>query len=190
MGLMAPASAHPFGREYYAYRTVVDLEGDALRITVTVEAPIMEVLAMYEKRYGHLEEIGDKEDKEFLRSMLDQLAEAFTITIDGKPVKASWAPTDNPINGRAGDKSFYYMLSTEVSGMLPAGPCVLRVTNQAFKTQQAYFSSWIRPAGGWKVLENNHESLGTASQVEDVSEIEAAWSKDEQFRVLTARLSR
>lgn len=190
MALAAPAGAHPFGREYYAYRTVVDLKGADLRIAVTVEAPVMAVLAMYDKEYGHLAEIGEEEDKAFFQAMLDQISGALTLTIDGKPVAASWTATDNPINGRAGEKSFYYMLSTKVSGALADAPCALQLTNGAFAGQQAYFSAWVRPGEGWAVEQNSYDALGAASQAEDVSEVEAAWSKDEQYRVLTARVVR
>jgi hypothetical protein len=188
LALAWPAGAHPFGPKYYSFRTIVELDGPALKLTTAVEAPTLAILGEYAKRYGHLEEIGEKEDREFFESMLAQIGEGLAVTVDGKPVPGKWVPSDSPINGRADEKFFYYIVTFEADGALPDGPCELRVTNQVFADEEAYYSGWIKPAGGWTVTETNLQALGTAAQAEDVSTSEEAWSKDAALRDLVATL--
>ena len=186
LALAWPAGAHPFGPKYYSFRTIVELDGAALTLTTSVEAPTLAILEEYAKRYGHLEEIGEKEDREFFEAMLAQIGDGLAVTVDGKPLPGKWVAADSPINGRADEKFFYYIVAFEAAGALPAGPFELRVINQAFADKEAYYSGWIKPTGGWTVTETNLQALGTAAQAEDVSNSEEAWSKDPALRDLVA----
>jgi len=188
VALAWPAGAHPFGPKYYSFRTIVELDGAALKLTTAVEAPTMAVIEEYARRYGHLEEIGEKEDREFFESMLEQIGDGLTVTLDGKPVPGRWVAADSPINGRADEKFFYYFVTFEAKDALPGRPCELVVTNRAFADAEAYYSGWIKPDGGWIVTETNLQALGGAAQPEDGSIIEEAWSKDAALRDLRASL--
>jgi len=188
LALALPAAAHPFGPEYYSFRTIVEPDGRALTLTTTVEAPTMAILQEYATRYGHLDEIGEKEDREFFESMLKQIGDGLTVTLDGKPVAGAWVAADSPINGRADEKFFYYIVTFQAAEALPDKACELLVTNAAFAGKEAYYSGWIKPGGGWTVTETNLQALGTAAQAEDVSTIEEAWSKDAALRDLRASL--
>lgn len=189
LALALPAAAHPFGPEYYSFRTIVELDGSALKLTTTVEAPTLAVLEEYSRRYGHLDEIGEKEDREFFESMLKEIGDGLTVTLDGKPVAGEWVAADSPINGRADEQFFFYILSFEAAGALPGRACKLQIANRVFPDEEAYYSGWIKPSGGWTVTETNLQALGTAAQAEDVSNVEEAWSKDAALRDLTVTLT-
>jgi len=182
------ASAHPYGPEYYSFRSVVELEEGTLRVTVAVEAPTPKVLQEFAAKYGHLEEIGEREDREFFRSQLDRIAAGLAVTLDGEPLAVTWKPADSPINGRADERFFYYFVTFEAEAALPERECELAITNRAFAGAQAYYSGWVRPLSGWTVSQSNLRSLGAAAQAEDVSEVKEAWSDDESLRDLRVEL--
>ncbi len=183
------AAAHPFGPEYYSFRTVVDLDGSDLRVTTTVEMPTLKVLEEYTRRYGHLEEIGEEQDREFFQSMLQRVGDGLTVTLDGERLDGSWIAADSPINGRADEQFFYYIVTFEKPGALPRAGGALTVVNDCYPDAEAYYSGWIRPTAGWTVTDSNLTGLGNAAQAEDVSTIEEAWSKDPALRNLTARVA-
>jgi hypothetical protein len=183
------AAAHPYGPEYYSFRTVVDLDGRDLRVTTAVEMPTMKVLVEFAARYGHLEEIGDKEDREFFESMLKRVGDGLTVQIDGQPIEGSWTAADSPINGRADERFFYYIVTFEKADALPVGGGQLAVINRVHELDEAYYSGWIRPSSGWQVTESNLNALGNSAQSEDVSEVKEAWSKDAALRNLEARIA-
>ncbi len=186
----SPVRAHPYGPEYYSFRTVVSLDGSALTVTTTVEAPTMKVLDEFARRYEHLDEIGPDQDREFFQSMLDRVSAGLEVRVDGVRVEASWSPADSPINGRADDQFFYYIVTTTVPDALPVGQaCEIEVINTAFADEQAYYSSWIQPLRGWSVTASNLQALGAAAQTEDVSQSKEAWSNDAALRNLAASLA-
>ena len=189
MLLAGPAAAHPYGPEYYSFRTVVDLDGADLRVTTTVEVPTMKVLEEYARRYGHLEEIGEEQDREFFQTMLQKLGDGLSVTLDGKPLEGAWAAADSPINGRADDRFFYYIVTFARPGAVPSAGGAIEVVNGCFPGVEAYYSGWIRPSTAWQVLETNLTGLGTAAQAEDVSEIKEAWSNEESLRNLSATVA-
>lgn len=182
------ARAHPYGPEYYSFRSVVELQGKTLRATVAVEAPTPKVLQEFAAKFGHLEEIGEREDREFFLSQLDSIASGLAVTLDGEPLAVTWKPADSPINGRADERFFYYFVSFEAEDALPDRACELVINNRAFADEQAYYSGWIRPLSGWTVTESNLRALGTAAEAEDVSEVKEAWSNDAAVRDLRVRL--
>ncbi|MDP7111966.1 MAG: hypothetical protein QGH45_08375, partial [Myxococcota bacterium] len=151
--------------------------------------PTMKVLEEFAARYGHLEEIGEKEDREFFESMLERVADGLSVQIDGKALAGDWAAADSPINGRADEQVFYYIVTFEKAGARPAGGGQLQLINRVIEDQEAYYSGWIRPAGGWRVTESNLNALGQSAQTDDVSEIKEAWSKDAALRNLEVRFA-
>ncbi len=187
--LSVEAGAHPYGPEYYSFRTVVDLDGRDLRVTTTVEMPTMKVLEEFAARYGHLEEIGEKEDREFFESMLERVGDGLTVQLDGQAIEGDWTAADSPINGRADEKFFYYIVTFSKAGALPAGGGELQVINRVNEAAEAYYSGWIRPGAGWAVTGSNLNALGASAQSEDVSEVKEAWSKDGALRNLQARFA-
>jgi len=182
------AHAHPYGPEYYSFRTVVEFQERTLRVTVAVEVPTPKVLQEFTAKYGHLEEIGEKEDREFFQSQLDEIAAGLTVTVDGQPFTVTWKPSDSPINGRADERFFYYFVTFEADDALPVVGCALEIANRAFADEQAYYSGWVKPLSGWTVADSNLHALGTAAQAEDVSEVKEAWSDDVSLRDLRVRL--
>ena len=154
LGLVRGADAHPFGPKYYSFRTVIVLDGTTLKLTTAVEAPTMKVLEEYAKLYGHLDEIGEREDREFFELMLKRIGDGLTVTIDGKAVQGSWVRADSPINGRADEQFFYYIVQFEAVSALPTGPCEIVLTNRIYQDEESYHSGWIKPSAGWKVVES------------------------------------
>ncbi len=183
------AGAHPYGPEYYSFRTVVEAEGRTLRVTVAVEAPTPKVLQEYAARYAAAEEIGEKEDREFFELQLGRIADGLSVTVDGAALPISWLPADSPINGRADERFFYYFVTFEAADALPAEACEIEVINRAFADQQAYYSGWVKPHAAWTLAETNLTVLGTAAQAEDVSTVKEAWSNDEALRDLRVTLT-
>ena len=187
--LVRSAAAHPYGPEYYSFRTVVDLDGSSLRITTAVEVPTMKVLEEYAALYGHLDEIGEEQDREFFQRMLTRIGEGLVVQLDGQPVDSSWKAADSPINGRADERFFYYILTFDAASALPSGGGHLQVLNRCFEDAEAYYSGWIRPAAGWRVEQSNLNALGDAARAEDVSTVKEAWSKDASLRNLEVRIA-
>jgi hypothetical protein len=189
LALSGQAGAHPYGPEYYSFRTIVEAEGSTLRVTVAVEAPTPKVLQEFAARYADAEEIGEKQDREFFELQLARIAEGLSVTVDGQPLAARWSPADSPINGRADERFFYYFVTLEQADALPSKVCRLEVLNRAFPEDQAYYSGWVKPHAAWSVAETNLAVLGAAAQAEDVSTVEEAWSNDAALRDLRVTLT-
>lgn len=183
------AGAHPYGPEYYSFRTVVEAEGSTLRVTVAVEAPTPKVLQEFAARYVDAEEIGEEEDREFFELQLKRIADGLSVTVDGAAFPVQWQPADSPINGRADERFFYYFVTFESADALPARACRLEVINRAFVDQQAYYSGWVKPHPAWTLAETNLAVLGSAAQAEDVSSVKEAWSNDADLRDLRVTLT-
>ena len=183
------AGAHPYGPEYYSFRTVVDARGSTLEVTVAVEAPTPKVLTEFAARYAGVEEIGAREDREFFDLQIQRIISGLTVNVDGKPLTVQWQASDSPINGRADERFFYYFVTFELADVLPSKACTLEVVNRAFAGDQAYYSGWVKPHTAWTLTETNLTVLGAAAQAEDVSTVEEAWSNDTALRDLRVTLT-
>ena len=189
LAVVGGAGAHPYGPEYYSFRTVVEARGSTLEVTVAVEAPTPKVLTEFAARYVDVEEIGEQEDREFFDMQIQRIISGLTVNVDGKPLAVQWQPSDSPINGRADERFFYYFVTFELADALESRACTLEVINRAFAEDQAYYSGWVKPDGSWTMTDTNLTVLGSAAQAEDVSTIEEAWSNDTALRDLRVTLT-
>ena len=188
LAIAAVAGAHPYGPEYYSFRTVVDVDGARVQVTVAVEIPTQLVLAEYQQRYPDLEAVGEKEDREFFEFQIGRIGEGLAVAINGQPVPTTFRAADSPINGRADERFFYYFVTADMPGALPPQGGKLEIDNEAFAGVPCYFSAWVKSGLAWKVTDSNLTALGDAAQAEDVSEVPEAWSDDEALRDLVVRL--
>lgn len=193
--LVAAATAHPFGQDYWALRTELRMGATGPEIVVFGEVPIMVVLAEFRRFYQHLERPGVEEDQAYRERKLDELRQRLVVRVDEAPVAGRWVPVDSPRNGLAGEGSFLYMLSFESAApwAIDGDRFEIAVSNGAYQDRPLWLSAHVgaQDGAGWAVADSTaRDLLGAGADLEDVSQEPSGWTRDEQLRTLDAVFER
>ena len=107
----------------------------------------LDLLAEIEK--GRVEEL----EEEFRRGQFEQMAQGLTVEIDGKPAGGRFRAADTPINGRATEGFFVYVLeyAFERPPRLPRR-LEIAVTNRLYQGVDMVFANHVEARGGWRVV--------------------------------------
>ena len=113
--LPALALAHPMAGTDRSLRSAVRLTPDALEVVVVLEVPIDTVKADVSAwREAEPEGDGAAFRARYTQQRFDTLAQTTTVTLDGRPVEAVFAPLDSPINGRGLEGFFTYVVAASL----------------------------------------------------------------------------
>ncbi len=157
-----------------------------LVVDYSAEIPIGVVMRRFATLYGGLEEVGEKEDREFAATIFAELSQNLTLLIDGEMVDASWVPIPDVPNGVASERFFVYHLRAEIPRQWAAEPTTLLLINDNYRENPAYFSCWVFPGNGVQVVSTTAENMGAEAAGSDVSNVAKAWSLDPIYRDLEA----
>lgn len=129
-----------------------------------------------------------------------ELGEDIQLTIAGEEIEMEWRPADTPINGKASERFFLYLI--ESSWTIPADieAFSLEITNQAYADQEMFLTATTQGQHPWMLQQSSaHELLRRGvcwtdgGPEEDPGSIDregTVWLKDDQLRTLTARYTR
>ena len=204
--LIAVASAHPFQPSAWSMRTSVKAEADTVHVVVTLEAPTFRVLRSLVEQTGATTDGFNKAEVEKARDDFNDatwsaLANGLTVRVDGRPQDVPFAPVDTPINGKANNQFFLYLV--EGTWPIPAGTdqFTVQVRNTAFATEEMYLTA--EPVGRtpWTVDDASSELLlrigecpldedEDAEELLDVDDEGEVWLKDDRLRTLNVAFTR
>jgi hypothetical protein len=195
----APAPAHVAWPTYHSAKTSIAAEEERLRIAVVVEIPLPDLVLAFNQHFAHLDLLAEIEkgrveelEEEFRRGQFEEMARALAVEIDGKPANGRFRAADTPINGRATEGFFVYVLEYAFERP-PKLPRRLEITvrNRLYQGVDMVFANHVEARGGWRVVSTSTPQPPAGADLTVGSPEEAAmWSEDEsrrEFRVVLDR---
>lgn len=196
------ARAHSFWPNYYSAKTAVSVDGERMGVMVTVEVPVVFLIEQFRQHFSDLDlekEIREGRfaslEDEFRDHELGVIAAALELEIDGRETVGSWRPVDTPVNGRANEGFFVYLVEFRPLEPLVLGTTVeVEISNRVYEGESIVFANYVQARGGWKVAESSTPqpppgadlSLGSPDEI-------AMWSEEpgrRRFRVVLRRVDR
>ena len=124
---------------------------------------------------------------EFNKLQWKRLASGLRIKINDEVREGSWQPVDTPINGKASEGFFVYMLWYElVDPKADLGSVVtVEIENQSFLEVPMYLSGYADCRGGWQIRENSAKDLlGDGALLEKANQNPESWTENDAMRKL------
>ena len=101
----------------YSAKTSIAVDAERLRIAVVVEIPLPDLVLAFNQHFAHLDLLAEIEkgrveelEEEFRRGQFEQMAKGLVVELDGSPANGSFRAADTPVNGRATEGFFVYVL--------------------------------------------------------------------------------
>lgn len=194
-----PVAAHSFWPTFYSAKTTVTADGERLGVTVVVEVPVVSLLGKFRKYFSHLDleqEIREGRfealEDEFRAHQLSRLAAALELRLDGEAPAGTWQPVDTPVNGRANEGFFVYLLEFRPQAPPELGATAeVEVSNRVYEGRNIVFANYVDARGGWEVVESSTPQPSPAADLSPGSPDEIAmWSEEPErrrFRVVLRR---
>jgi hypothetical protein len=190
-GMLAPpARPHAAWPTHYSHRVTVEIEGARLAVGYVVEVPVAETLLQFNELYadrdlvaeirdGRIEELEER----FRLHQLERAAEALSVEVGGRALDRRLRPVDTPVNGRAVEGFFVYLLELEAGDLERGAEIVVR--NDLLPGRPAVFANLVQVRGPWRVVSVStpQPPPGTDLTVGSAAEMEL-WSTDESRREL------
>jgi len=187
-----PAAAHPNEASAYSLRSLVRLSENGLHPMVILEVPITAALSEFKDLYiktGRVDpdNIGQEALDEFNKLQWDRLAAGLQIKINAEVRAGSWVPVETPINGKANEGFFVFLVWYKLDDpKADLGSVVtVEIENQALKDEKVFLSGYADCRGGWQIRENSAEDLlGEGALLEQANQNVASWTEDPAMRKL------
>ena len=194
-----PARGHVDWPSSYSAKTSIAVDAERLRIAVVVEIPLPDLVLAFNQHFAHLDLLAEIEkgrveelEEEFRRGQFEHMAKGLVVELDGRPATGSFRAADTPVNGRATEGFFVYVLEYAfASPPQLAARHEVRVINRLYPDAEMVFANHVEARGGWRVVESSTPQPPAGADLTIGSPEEAAmWSEDEswrEFRVVLAR---
>ncbi|MEO0604996.1 MAG: hypothetical protein AAF211_26430 [Myxococcota bacterium] len=187
------ASAHPNDPGYWSLRTLVRTSDASVQIIVGLEIPLGTVLTGITESAGGTSQILARHEQEYNEAQWRAMAEGLVLKADGKRVDVEFRPVRHPINGKAGEQFVVYLVGAQLDGLAArfGDDVTLELENAIYPDAPMYLSAFAKAAEPWVITENSARSiLGDVVDVEEASELPAAWKRDVALRQLRLKLVR
>ena len=190
--LASPAvDAHPFAESEYSVRTSVKASDQGLVALVVLEVPILVVMkGIGVERSDDLDVKKRKVDK-FNQAIWDRMAEGLTLTIDDAPVKGQWMAIEHPLNGKAAEGFFVYMVGFNMAkpDSLSKDGYSVNIVNKGWADEPMWLSGAATAVDPWRVVSDTAaEVLG--ENANGKLDQPGTWSRDARLRDMTVALKR
>jgi hypothetical protein len=200
--LPAGLHGHVAWPTFHSAKTSIALDEQRLRIAVVVEVPLPDLVLAFNQHFAHLDLLAEIEkgrieelEEEFRRGQFDHMAKGLAVEIDGEPASGRFRAADTPINGRATEGFFVYVL--EYAFERPpklASRHAVEVVNRLYPGADMVFANHVEARGGWRVASASTPQPPPGADLTVGSPEETAmWSEDEshrEFRVVLERADR
>jgi hypothetical protein len=192
LGVTGVTGAHPNESSAYGMRSLVRLSEKGLHAMVILEVPIGAGLEEFRNRYiipGLVDpnNIGQEQLNAYNQFQWARLASGLRIEINDEVREGSWQPVDTPINGKASEGFFVYLLWYKLQDpKAELGSVVtVEIENQSFQGVPMYLSGYADCRGGWGIRENSAKDLlGDGALIEKANQNPASWTENEAMRKL------
>jgi len=179
--------AHPMDATEFSLRSSVSLSDAELMVVVVLEVPLNDVVVEFARMYPDRNQVSEDDIEAFKEMQWKRLTDGLALKINSETREVTWSPLGSPINGRASEGFFVYMVGGRV---VPSeggfsSPLVVELDNQAHIEASMVLSAYAAGAAPWIVLENNAlDVLGSRAEMVDVSEDPLGWTRDPALRNL------
>lgn len=193
-----PVNAHSFWPTLYSAKVALSVDGDRLGVVVTVEVPAVSMVGKFRKFFAGVDLTAEIEqgrfealEEQFRQHQLKELATGLELRLGGERL-GSWHPVDTPVNGRANEGFFVYLLELRNDRPPKLGPRVeVAISNQVHEGENILFANYVGAGPGWEVVEASTPqpppdadlSVGSPAEIE-------MWSEDPERRVFRVVLRR
>ncbi|MEN0065787.1 MAG: hypothetical protein AAGA48_26850 [Myxococcota bacterium] len=187
------ASAHPNDPTYWSLRTFVRTSDTSLQIIVGLEIPLGTVLTGITESAGMVAKVSARHEREYTESQWRVMSEGLVLKADGKRVNVEFRPIQHPINGKAGEQFVVYLVGAQLDDLAGrfGDEVTLELENTIYPDAPMYLSAFANAASPWVITENSaRKVLGDIVDVEEASELPAAWKRDAGLRQLRLKLAR
>ena len=198
------ALAHPFQPSAWSMKTQTRTNGDRLELVVALEVPTDTVLRALAESTNAIHGFNrlklERARDAFNDTTWRELGEGVELTIDGTVVDLDWQPVDTPINGKASDRFFLYLIesSWEIPGHLTAFSA--QVSNTAYAQQEMFLTASTQSQTPWSLHRSSARKLlrggvcwtdgGPEGPPDSTDREGTVWLKDDQLRTLEAHYAR
>jgi hypothetical protein len=198
------ALAHPFQPSAWSMKTQTRTDGDRLELVVALEVPTDPVLRALAESTNAIQGFNRLELERARDAFNDttwrELGEGIELTIDGTAVGLDWQPVDTPINGKASERFFLYLI--ESSWQIPTHltDFSARVSNTAYVEQEMFLTASTQSQPPWSLHQSSARTLlrggvcwtdgGPENPSGSTDRKGTVWLKDDQLRTLEAHYSR
>ncbi len=180
--------AHLAFPEFYSVKATVTADGEELHVEALVEIPLAELVLAFNRHFQHIDLIAEIQagkiealEDEFREAMFERLGAGLGLEVDGQRHDA-WRPADSPINGRAGEGFFVYILET-TRALAPSRELRVQLTNALYPDQQMVLANLAFGGDGWAVDQASTPQPPPGADLEEGSEDELLlWSDDPEKR--------
>jgi hypothetical protein len=199
--LAVAALAHPFQPSAWSMRTSIKAEADTLHVVVALEAPTFVVLRSLVEETGATTSGFNKAKVEKARDAYndatwDSLAGGLSVSVDGAPVPMNFEAVDSPINGRANDQFFLYLVESTWTLPPSTQPVTITVQNTAYLDEDMYLTAQPIARAPWLIDDANSLLLlrmgeclpedeavdESTGEIDDKGEV---WLRDARLRTLS-----
>ncbi len=184
------AWGHSFWPNSYSAKTTLSLDRAGVGATVVIEFPTASLVPKFRQHWQQLDLKKEIEagrfpalEEEFRRVQLERLAAGLRLLVGGKPAPHPWQPVDTPINGRASEGFFVYLLETAVPAW-PPGALEIVVRNELYPGENILFANLVSATDGWQVRETSVPQPPPSADLSGGSAAELElWSAAPEYRV-------
>lgn len=177
--------AHMAFPEFHSVKTTVTASATGVHVLATVEIPLADLVLAFNQHFEHLDLIAeiqagkiDALERQFREATFDQLAQGLALRVDGRDLEPSaWQPVSTPINGRAGEAFFVYLLEARIE----SAPRALRfeLSNELFEGEDLVLAHLAQVGEGWRTVSSSVPQPPPDADLTEGSEDELAlWSDD------------
>jgi hypothetical protein len=174
----ASAWAHPAGNERYSLLSGARVdETGAVELIGIMEVPMMVGLREVSERIGP-EGRTEALVEAYTNDKCEQLGRELTVEIDGKPVKGTWAPMQDPRNGTLVEAFFMYLVAFTPEKPIRVRGRALDITMRtgALSSEDVVFSGQASADPPWLIASRSIP--------------DSEWSEDAIHRVFSVRFER
>jgi hypothetical protein len=191
--------AHSSWPTFYSAKSALSIGADGLEVAMVIEIPTFAVVPRFRKHFKDLDlmeeiEAGrfEKLEDQFRDHMFQELGEGLSVAIDGQTVPGDWRSVETPINGKANEGFFVYMLE-----FVPKSPPVLAdslevvIHNRLYPGENIIFAGYAEAKADWRVVESSAPQPPPGVDLTPGSAAELdMWTTDPALRAFKVSLSR
>lgn len=173
----AAALAHPFDARWFGHRLDVRLRPDLVEVDLSVEVPMVDLLADMRREFSGVAQPGPEDLVAFNASLHRELRDAVRLYVDEKPV--AWLPEPDGSVPEPRFENQFAVYSLQLTAPIAEGSQTLNLTNGIFPDEPSIFSTTVQVDGALIV---DGYSLLDVEGGEVIASRESQWRTDEESR--------
>ena len=198
------ALAHPFQPSAWSMKTQTRTDGNRLELVVALEVPTDTVLRAIAEATNAIQGFNRLELERARDAFNDttwrELGEGIELAIDGTSIALDWQPVDTPINGKASERFFLYLIESSWEIPHHMTGFTAQVSNTSYAQQEMFLTATTQSQAPWSLQRSSAHRLlrdgvcwtdgGPEDTTGSTDREGTVWLQDDQLRTLEAHYSR